>query len=58
MKVFVYRKRDNTKLSEVTDVKAVRILKNAIPQQILIETEEGDFITFPTTEVKTTVYQN
>lgn len=58
MKVFVYRKRDSTKLSEITDVKAVRILKNAIPQQILIETEEGDFITFPTTEVKTTVYQN
>lgn len=58
MKAFVYRKSNNEKITEIQDVKAVRMLKNAIPQQILIETEEGEFLTFPTNEMKTTIYQN
>lgn len=58
MKAFVYRKSNNEKVTEVQDVKAVRILKNAVPQQLLIECENGDFLTFPTNEMKTTIYQN
>lgn len=55
MKVFIYSKKTSKKLVQIDDAMQVRIVDD---HKIQIYTEDDDVVTFNTTEVKTTIYQN
>lgn len=56
MKVFVYSKKTNKKITEVKDV--ISLEEEELEAGLVVKTSSGEMLYFNINEVKTTTYQN